>query len=556
MSTSSWCIDRRILAAALLMTVLLATFHLRGELVGGPGTAHLLLVALREGISAVLLTLLAGWLAARARWMGVLLPAAGLLFAAGAWLYLTYVANRGDFPRPGEILASGEGGTYLQASWRQQLAWTDALLVLCGLGWGLCLAWRAVHAPRWRHLVAACAAQIAGWVAICAYVGHPPWQYDRMGCFRQFGAVPLAVADAVVLAGAGGGGSGADPAWAAPSVPLGGGGLRRIILVQVESLDLTAVRDPRFAALAAPWLSGLAVGGGAGGKPSRLFPLLAQHGAGGSADCEYAAWCGRPPAAALPWWRTIDAAGGREALPWRLAAAGVACVTMHGNLPGFFQRGRLHEQVLGFASHLDQDELGLGRTRWGSPDAAFLEAAAGRIGALPADGAWVAHLITFSSHSPFTWVDEYEVADEVRRRWALIDAQDGLSGRVRAYLRSLAYVDHALGLVVPGLASRCDLLLLYGDHPSGLIGRDYSDGSAIQAANRIELTPLVAVGTTPWPAGELATHLDIHATLADALLPAGSPVPTLGRSLLRNPAGPVPVLDAAGRERLVRRLNR
>jgi hypothetical protein len=524
-----------------LLTVALASFHLRGEMGGGSDLLHLAVVCAREAAVAWAMTALFFLLGlAIPRWIRLVAIVSGVIMAFALWAYLVYVSNRSAYPFiPAELLAIGHGAAFIGGAMPGLVSWAD-LSVLVAVLWGCSITeWRDARSPRPASLAlsAIVGLTLAGLAMLGRY--NPPWIQDRATCFRQYGVYGLLLADVLVQVAGRSDGSGADLRFPSSARRLGDQPPwrpRRILLLQVESLDRTVLADPLIARQSMPFLSRVIADGRLGSLLVDAKPLLAVHGVGGSADCEYAAWFGRFPDPRFPWWRVIDEHGGDAALSRLLVPQRVSAWSFHGNDGTFFARARNYTAIMGFAAHLDRSALGLKPRKWGSADGDFLRAVRVRIEDLPSDGRWIAHAITFSSHAPFTWIDEYASDEGLDQRRA--ELRRRYPSRVADYFASLAYVDQELAGFLPRMADMVDLILLYGDHPSGLTDKAYSDGSLSVAGRRVELTALLRMSREPLPTmPALVSHLDLHATMADAFLPDGVAIDTLGRSLLRDDPG-------------------
>jgi hypothetical protein len=544
----------RISASAGLLAVALASFHLRGEMGGGSEFLHLAVVCAREAVVAWAMTVSLFLLGlAIPRWIRPVSVVSGVVVALTLWAYLVYVSNRSAYPFiPAELLAVGHGAIFIGAALPGLVSWAD-LSVLAALLWGCSITvWRGARSPRPASfaLSAIVGLALAGSVLLGRY--NQPWLLDRATCFRQYGVYGLLLADVMVQVAGRSDGSGADLRFPSSARRLGDPlpwRPRRILLLQVESLDRTVLADPDIARQSMPFLSGVIADGRLGTLLVDARPLLAVHGVGGSADCEYATWFGCFPDPRFPWWREIDEHGGGVALSRLLAPQGVSAWSFHGNDGTFFARARNYTAIMGFAAHLDRSALGLRPRKWGSADGDFLRAVQARIAGLPSDGRWIAHAITFSGHAPFTWIDEYAIDAGLEGRRASFRRR--YPPRVADYFATMAYLDQELAEFLPRVAGMVDLILLYGDHPSALTDEAYGDGSLTVAGRRVELTTLLRISREPLPMmPALASHVDLHATMADAFLPEGATIGTLGRSLLREnpgnglPHGPYPELGA------------
>lgn len=541
----------RLLLAWIALLAASLVFHLGCETGTALTPVHLALVLLREGAWCGLVVWLAQRLLPSGRTARLLAGAAALILAMLMIAYRIYVGHRMEPPRfPGELFAAGEGLEYLRATGLALLDWRVVLFVLAPLAW----AWILPIPPLrlgWRLPCMLSGGLVLLGLILTAHASwRPPWLQDRSACFRHHGAVVLAVSDAVLFVSSLSGTAAYDPHGSPPVTwtASGAGVVRRVLLLQVESLDLEPLRPGASASGCLPFLAA-AVQGRLGSLPCRAIPLLAVHGVGGSADCEYAIWTGTQPSSSLPWWRIIDAPGGRTSLAWALADAGIPVHSYHGNAGSFFARQDRHERILGFAGHIDRTALGVPPGGWGSADHLFLDRVAERLAARP-EPAWVAHVITFSTHAPFKWVGDRDLEAISPARFFRLQAL-GLRGGQRDYLRSLAYADAALEAFVARVEGWCDLILVYGDHPSGLEAPGLAGGSPWLDSGLVQAVPLLVAGRNlPVDLLPVASHLDLHATMADLLLPAGTAFRSAGRPLFRPSSTgslPPPWLTAAER---------
>lgn len=246
-----------------------------------------------------------------------------------------------------------------------------------------------------------------------------------------------------------------------------------------------------------------------------------QTGSGNSSDAELLANTGLLPASSGAAF-TRFASNKFYALPELLARNGYSTLALHGDRPGFWNRGNMYKS-LGFGRFvsrfdMEQDEI----IGMGISDRSFFRQSVDILAAEPKP--FYAFLVTLTSHHPFNYAALLEQSG--------FDAGEFSGGFMGNYLSAMHYADAQLGMFLDGLRQRGllddSVVVIYGDHaavpPSSrpdlekLVGRDLSEAWAWRSMNKIPLIiRLPAQGRPVYTDSKPAGHIDVASTLAPLL---------------------------------------
>ncbi len=233
---------------------------------------------------------------------------------------------------------------------------------------------------------------------------------------------------------------------AAAAIPLDPVVVDRLLIIQMESLDVEALRPEVAPVLLRLW------------ETTTRGRLNSQRtSVSGSSSADFQLLTGLRPLSGAPVYR-VGWDHRSETLPVHAAARGFAFHAYHGNDPNFWNRGPFFSS-LGADFHTSESIPETEFSRWGRADGDLFRYVAARI---PAERRAVHFLITLSTHAPYDLVipgGPLESAPVMTR-----------------YLHSVGYADAALGTFLRALPrDATTLVALYSDHPSDLF--DSGDGA-------------------------------------------------------------------------------
>lgn len=308
----------------------------------------------------------------------------------------------------------------------------------------------------------------------------------------------------------------ADKNGAGGKTPLFGAAAgKNLIIIQFESLQ--------------DFVVGLKVGGAEVtpninrfiGESVYFSETYSQTGSGNSSDAELLANAGLLPVSSGAAF-TRFASNRFYALPGLLARNGYSTLALHGDRPGFWNRGNMYKS-LGFGRFvsrfdMEQDEI----IGMGISDKSFFRQSLDILEAEPRP--FYAFLVTLTSHHPFNYAPLL--------RQSGFDAGEFSDGFMGNYLAAIHYADRQLGMFLDGLRERGllddSVVVIYGDHaavpPSSrpdlekLVGRGLSEAWAWRSMNKIPLIiRLPAHGRPAYTDRKPAGHIDVAPTLAPLL---------------------------------------
>jgi len=424
------------MALALLPCLVLA-LHLRSVL--GPGPRSWVVPLVIAFVSALATVSLA-----REGLRGSRFLAFWALYA----LIWTLVAWHGTHfhlaPRPSAFFMNLSEISQVPPPGWQEMPWSIAAAAL-GLGW---LARR--DSPRGRDLRLATTAAVVLFAIAqgAAFIRFQTRDMLRFSEYRDLvrthGLEVAATLDAFeVLRG----GKGRDvlrelrrDAVANPPtpLPLDPVAADRVVILQVESLDVEALRPDVAPSLLRLWEGA-----------TRGLVNSERTSVSGSSSADFQLLTGLRPLAGVPVYR-LEWDGG-DSLPAHAAARGFTFHAYHGNDRNFWNRGPFFS-ALGVDFQTSESIAETEFSRWGRADGDLFRHAAARIRGEPRA---VHFLITLSTHAPHDLV---------------IPPGPLESAPVKTrYFRSMTYVDTAMRSFFLSLPTDgTTLLVIYGDHTSGL----------------------------------------------------------------------------------------
>ncbi len=212
----------------------------------------------------------------------------------------------------------------------------------------------------------------------------------------------------------------------------------RVIILQVESLDVEAIRPDVAPSLLRLWEGA-----------TRGLVNSQRTSVSGSSSADFQLLTGLRPLAGVPVYR-LEWDGG-DSLPAHAASRGFTFHAYHGNDRNFWNRGPFFS-ALGVDFQTSESIAETEFSRWGRADGDLFRHAAARI---RREGRAVHFLITLSTHAPHDLVIPPGLLESapVKTR----------------YFRSMSYVDTVMRSFLLSLPTDgTTLLVIYGDHTSGL----------------------------------------------------------------------------------------
>jgi uncharacterized membrane protein len=280
---------------------------------------------------------------------------------------------------------------------------------------------------------------------------------------------------------------GVEPPWPVSS---------HVVVVQMESIGWSVLNAQMAGQQVAPFLSSLAAS-------SRCFRIQAYH-AVGSEDMDYAVLSDGTPSTEIV---SYDVPGitYSNGLPGFMRDHGFHTVALHGNDGGFFNR-RDNFQRMGFDEIWFKEDFkgrDVKRNSWGVRDAELFKLSSREIqqSARPQ----FHFIITLDSHAPFNLIDNEEK-----------QIFPGSSAWRENYFNSVRVLDDGLRDYVQSLPSGT-LVVLYGDHPSGV---DYGDFHSAYFNGAQYVPCIVHVCGSPPPAPVFACQASPEAAYGAASLPS------------------------------------
>jgi hypothetical protein len=424
--------------ALALLPCLVLVLHLRPVLGAGP-TSWVVPLTMTFVNALVTVSLAREWL--RGRGFLVFWALYALTWTVAAW----HGTHFHRAPRPAAFFMNlGEISQVPLPDWHE-MPWRIAAVAL-GMGW---LARRA--SPRGRDLRLATIAVVVLFAVVqgAAFVRYQTRDMLRFSEYhdlvRTHGLDGAATLDAIdVLRGREGPSvlrelrrdSRENPPAPLPLDPVAAD---RMVILQVESLDVEALRPEVAPALLRLWQGA-----------TRGLVNSQRTSVSGSSSADFQLLTGLRPLAGVPAYK-MGWDGGGEGLPARAASRGFTFHAYHGNDRHFWNRGPFFS-ALGVDFQSSESIRETEFSRWGRADGDLFRHAAAQI---RARGRAVHFLITLSTHAPYDLV---------------IPPGPLASAPVKTrYLHSVSYADAALGSFMRSLPKEgTTLVVIYGDHSSGV----------------------------------------------------------------------------------------
>jgi phosphoglycerol transferase MdoB-like AlkP superfamily enzyme len=251
----------------------------------------------------------------------------------------------------------------------------------------------------------------------------------------------------------------------------------KIVIIQLESLDYNVLNYKVNGQEVTPYFNQLA-------RDSRLFKLLSYHDVG-SADMDFATLSGGTPSSRMLSYM-IPGLSYNNSLPRFLQQQGYNTVSWHGNNGSFFNR-RTNFMRMGFTEVLFEEELNkqasLVNSYWGVRDKEIFRLSSEKMHAT--SGREFHFIITLDSHGPFDFIsDQEKVIFPQSKQWQ------------QNYFNSMHVLDRDVKKYLESLPAGT-LVILYGDHTSGVNYGDYSSRNG--SAEFVPCIVHVCKPMTSWP---------------------------------------------------------
>ncbi len=291
-----------------------------------------------------------------------------------------------------------------------------------------------------------------------------------------------------------------------------------IVIIQIESMDAFIINKTYRHQKVAANLYAMS-------RQYIYYPyMLSYHKAGSTSDCEFS--CVNS-VEALDMFPSIKLRNYDfpNSLPKRFASNNYEIAIYHGNRGEYFNR-RIAFKKMGFTSFFDIDDMHLKEVVWGAPDGDVLRFMNNKI--LAAQKPFYYHVITMSSHEPFTFVQPYYSTKKF----------NGISDQiVKNYFTCISYVDSVVSQFIRSVQHEHPntYFFIYGDHtPAIKNNRNYTQAAYKDNSLYFEYVPLIII--TPdkikhFENKRAVSFLDIAPTaLASAAMPYE--ISSLGENLL------------------------
>jgi hypothetical protein len=272
-----------------------------------------------------------------------------------------------------------------------------------------------------------------------------------------------------------------------------------VILIQVESLNSGAIRQSYNGTPIMRYLNSLT------GKCVYYPYTISYHFGGGTSDCEFSVINSIEPIPNYPAIKLVDY-DYPNSVAARFRSEGYFTAAFHGNRKSYYNRDIAFKKM-GFSAFYDYKDLGLNETGWGASDGDLFNAALETM--RKQKGNFFYHIITMSSHPPFTNVMETDYNDE-----NLSTIEDDAD---RDYALSFSYVDNVLKkFVTEAKKIHPDtVFIIYGDHCPNIEKGPFKQTSLALPEHYFEFVPLFII--TPdnrrfTDTGTVASFLDIAPT--------------------------------------------
>lgn len=291
-----------------------------------------------------------------------------------------------------------------------------------------------------------------------------------------------------------------------------------VVIIQIESMDAFIINKSYNHNKVAPNLYAMS-------RKYTYYPyMLSYHKAGSTSDCEFS--CVNS-VEALDMFPSIKLRNYDfpNSLPKRFTKSNYEVAIFHGNRGEYFNR-RIAFKKMGFPSFYDIDDMKLKEVVWGAPDGNVLRIVDNRT--INTHKPFYYHIITMSSHEPFTFVQPYYST----KKFNSISDQT-----VKNYFTCISYVDSVVAKFVTDVqhARPNTIFLIYGDHtPAIKNNKGYTQAAFKENGLYFEFVPLIII--TPekvkhFEKKKAVSFLDIApTTLEESNMPFK--VSSLGENLL------------------------
>jgi phosphoglycerol transferase MdoB-like AlkP superfamily enzyme len=292
-----------------------------------------------------------------------------------------------------------------------------------------------------------------------------------------------------------------SPAASSKSQNPDGNPAPNYILIQVESMDANIVNQTYKGQYVTPFLHSLE-------SQSIYYPYaMSYHGGGGTSDSEFSVLNSMEALQDYPSLK-LNSYEYPNSLIKRLDNASYTTMAFHGNIGGFFNRTEAFRKI-GYGTFYDSQKMGLPEKGWGMPDNEVFSFAFDKLESV--SGPFLAHIITMSSHGPFTLVRSYynnPLYDDIGDK------------TVKEYYNSFSYVDECIGEFVNNVRAKFKntYIIIYGDHTPNIKSQVYSQAAFTMDGRYFEFVPMMVLtpdGKVRKETKEVASFLDVAPTVLE-----------------------------------------
>ena len=270
-----------------------------------------------------------------------------------------------------------------------------------------------------------------------------------------------------------------------------------IIYIQVEALDSSIVDYAFEGEEVMPFLKSLS-------EKSIYYPYtLSYHSAGGTSDSEFATINSLEPFDFFPSLKIANYDFFNSYVS-KLQKAKYDTSVFHGNYSKFFSRDEVYPKM-GYKHFYDLKSMKVKEAGWGASDEDLFNYTQKILEKKKTP--YFAHVITMTSHEPFTNVDHVNA----------LKSFSGISDKdTRKYASAINYVDKQLEDFVNKMQDDNTYIFIIGDHTSAVNSQHYKTSSYVKDNKRFEYVPLFII--TPDKAvykeeKYVASFLDISPTM-------------------------------------------
>ena len=250
-----------------------------------------------------------------------------------------------------------------------------------------------------------------------------------------------------------------------------------IIYIQVESMDANIVHTKYNGEYIMPYLAELS-------QNCVYYPYtLSYHMGGGTSDSEFSGINSVEAISGFPALK-LESFDFSNSFVKKLKDGGYTTLAFHGNEAKFFSRGEVYPK-LGYDNFYDIKALGLKESGWGASDGDLFNSTYNIL--KEQKEPFFAHIITMSSHEPFTNVYKCQ-----NLAYEFDDVQEK---QVRNYFTSMRYVDSQIEKFVKEVSKLDDntYIMIYGDHMSSIKDDEYSICGYMYENKLFEFVPVLII---------------------------------------------------------------